>query len=215
MKTKTKSFLLLALLLIMGISLVSAHVEHAAPAVEETSILYQIFLLHDWIHPIFFILMVYSCYYFRFFFGRNISHEPRYCLGNDCSGCYKAEGPLKQYHRYFFWGTLLLTFIHLGEIFPSISNFPVFLSSDYWILISETTYLGLAFLFLGTCYHFRYFAERLAKKKIISYKLYNGLTSLNRHHNLFFWLTITAALTRFILVAIDTGSIIEAIPGTF
>lgn len=215
MKPKTKSFLLLTLFLIMSISLVSAHVEHAAPGVEETSILYQIFLFHDWIHPLFFILMVYSCYYFRFFSGRNISHKPRYCLGKDCSGCDKGEGLLKQYHRYFFWGTLVLTFIHLGEIFPSLINFPIFLSSDFWILISETTYLVLALLYLGTCYHFRYFVERLARKKIVSYNFYNGLTSLNRHHNVFFWLTITVALIRFILVAIDTGSIIEAIPGTF
>lgn len=193
--------------------IVAAHVAHAEPGVAPESIWYQIFLLHDWIHPIFFLLLIYSCYYFRFFLGRMLG-EPKTCMGN-CSGCYKSEGWLKQYHRYFFWITLFLTFIHIGEIAPSIGIFPTLSKMDLWITISEGAYLSFALLYLGTCYHFRYFVERAAKKRFVSYRVYNGLTAINRHHDKFFWLTITAVIIRFILVAVDTGSLLQAIPGTF
>lgn len=211
---KEVKLLVIALSLLFIVQFVVAHAEHAEPSVKESSILYQIFLLHDWIHPIFFILLIYSCYYFRFFSGRNISKEPKVCLG-ECGNCYKSEGRLKQYHRYFFWGTLLLLFIHVGEVLPSLNNIYKLSGLDLWVLLSETAYLGFAFLYLGTCYHFRYFIDRLANKKIVSYRFYNKLTSLNRYHNLFFWITITIVAVRFILVVIDTGSIIKAIPGTF
>lgn len=204
----------LILLILFNFKFVEAHIEHAGPDLEETSFWYKIFQVHDYIHPIFFILLIYSCYYFRIFSSKNIDHEPKTCMGQ-CSKCYKSEGKLKQYHRHFFWITLFLAFVHTGEILSSIKNFSMLYGLDRWILVSETTYLGFAFLYLGTCYHFRYFVERMANKRILGYKFYNRLTSLNRHHDLFFWLTIISVLIRFILVAIETGSLLKAIPGTF
>jgi hypothetical protein len=213
MVIKKRKVFMVFLVFLFIIQFISAHVEHAEIK-EEAGILYQIFLFHDWVHPVFFILLVYSCYYFRFFYGRNISREPKACLGN-CSEHYKSEGWLKQHHRYFFWGTLILSFIHVGELMPSIMGIFNLSGLDLLVLISESSYLAFAFLYLGTCYHFRYFVERLAHKGYINYQLYNKLTELNRHHNLFFWITILFVAVRFTLVAIDTGSIVDAIPGTF
>ncbi len=201
-------------ILVVCMQIVAAHAEHAKPSIEKTSVWYQVFLIHDWIHPIFFLLMVYSCYYVRFFSGRRISRQPSKCLA-DCSDCYKPEGWLKQRHRYFFWGTFILTFIHIGEIGPSLSTITKSSGLDLWITISEGVYLVSAILYLVTCYHFRYFIERLAHKRWISYSVYNRLTSLNQYHNAFFWSTIIPALMRFVLVAVDTNSILKAIPGTF
>ena len=203
-----------SLWILLSLSIVLAHAEHAEPVVDKSSILYKIFLLHDWIHPVLFILMIYSCYYFRFFSARRINNEPKTCTG-DCSNCYKEEGFLKKYHRYFFWGTFILLFVHIGEVIPSINNISSIDGIEFWILMSETSYLVAALFYLGTCYHFRYFAERLANKKLISYKLYNKLTSLNRHHNIFFWITISMVMLRFILMLIYTKSLIKTFPGTF
>lgn len=214
MKGREVILLSIILILLFNAKPIQSHAEHAEPEVEKSSLWYKMFLLHDWIHPIFFLLMIYSCYYFRIFSSIRISKEPKKCLG-DCTGCYKPEGKLKQYHRYFFWITLVLTFVHLGEIMPSLNNFNSFLGIDFWVLISETTYLGFAFLYLGTCYHFRYFIERIANKNIVGYKFYNALAKLNRYHDIFFWLVITSVIIRFILVVINTNSIIKAIPGTF
>ena len=50
------------LLLLINFPTVQAHVAHAEPAVEAGSIWHQIFLLHDWIHPLFFILMIFSIF---------------------------------------------------------------------------------------------------------------------------------------------------------
>lgn len=209
-----KRLVLLFLALSIGMYLVSAHVEHAEAGAEEGSFWYQIFVLHDWIHPVFFLLLIYSCYYFRFFSGRKIAHQPKTCLV-ECQQCYSQEGWLKQHHRFFFWGTFLLSFVHAGELLPSLKEVTNFSGVDLWVLGSETVYLAFAFLYLITCYHFRYCVERGAKKHWISYKVYNGLTALNRYHNVFFWLTLIAVAIRFTLVAIATGSILEAIPGTF
>ena len=213
-KKEVKLFLLISLFFIVSLQFVGGHVEHAEPSVQTSSVWYQIFIWHDWLHPLFYLFLIYSCYFYRFFSGRKFKHEPKKCLG-DCSKCYKPEGWLHQYHRYFLWGTLLLAFIHVGEIMPSLTRALTYTGYDLWILVSESSYLAVSFLYLGTCYHVRYVVERMAKKKWVSYKFYNGLTSLNRHHHIFFWLTIGFVAIRFILVAIETGSILQAIPGTF
>ena len=136
-----------SLLLVMFISvvIVAAHVEHAEPGIEKGGFWYQIFIIHDWIHPIFFLLMVYSCYYVRIFSSRKILHQPKACLA-DCSSCYKQEGWLKQHHRYFFWGTLLLSFIHLGEVIPSLKEISSLYGFDFWVLINILLVVLIYFL---------------------------------------------------------------------
>jgi len=214
MRKVVRLVVLLLVFILLSLPLVAAHVAHAEPSVEGTSFWYRVFEAHDYLHPVFFILMIVSCYYFRFFWGRNISGEPRSCEGA-CKGCYSGEGWLKQQHRYFFWGTFLLAFIHIGELVPSFRVFSMLPLIEVWILVFEASYLGFAFLYLFTCYHFRYVIERAAHRRWLSYRIYNKLTAFNRHHNIFFWLTILAVAVRFTLVAVDTGSILQAIPGTF
>ncbi|MBI4167564.1 MAG: hypothetical protein HY515_01265 [Candidatus Aenigmarchaeota archaeon] len=208
-------FAVFALSCIIFLSTASAHVEHAEPAVDKGSFWYRVFLWHDWLHPVFFILLIYSCYYFRFFSGRKISGEPTACFGA-CSHCYQEENWLKKNHRWIFWITLILLFIHMGEIMPSLSGFIGYSGFNFWILAIEAAYLILALLYLMTCYHFRYFVERLTKRKLVSYRIYNGLTALNnKYHGTFLWLTLSAVAIRFALVVLDTGSVLQGIPGAF
>lgn len=47
-----------------------------------------------------------------------------------------------------------------------------------------------------------------------SWKIYNVVTRINRHHDAFLWMTLFFAALRFTLVLIQTGSLIQAIPGT-
>ena len=191
----------------------SAHVEHAEAV--EGSFWYQVFIAHDWLHPVFFILLIYTCYYFRFFSGRKIGGEPRACIG-ECSHCYHGENVLKRNHRWIFWMTFFLLFIHIGEAIPAIVDFRDYSGLDFWILATESAYLIFAFFYLITCYHFRYCVEMLAKRKVISYKLYNELTNMNnKYHGIFLWSTLLMVVLRFLLVIVDTGSVVKAIPGMF
>lgn len=204
---------LFALLLVM-VSFVNAHAEHADPRVEKKSVWYQIFLIHDWLHPFTFLLLIYSCYSVRFFSSRHILKEPQRC-GGSCSRCFTSENIVKQYHRYFFWITFFLLFVHVGELVPSLLDISSFKGFDAIILFSETGYAGFAFLYLGTCYHFRYALERLAYRGIITYNFYNKVTDLNRYHGTFFWFTISSVAVRFTTMLITTQSFIKAFPGTF
>lgn len=204
---------LFALLLVM-ISFANAHAEHAAQQVGQKSVWYQIFLIHDWLHPLAFLLLIYSCYSVRFFSSRHILKEPQRCLGS-CSQCFTPENTIKQYHCYFFWITFFLLFVHVGELVPSLLDIFSFKGFDATILFSETAYVGFAFLYLGTCYHFRYALERLAHRGTITYSLYNKVTDMNRHHGTFFWLTIFSVAVRFTTMLITTQSFLKAFPGTF
>lgn len=120
-----------ALLLIAGIALMGVAAAHHHPqyfileeytnpevALSDTGLfwtaVYWIWGFHDRIHWIFIILMLYTCYHFRFFYGRNVLKHPGKCSWDRDPG-YDGERTLMQWHRFFWYGNIVLITIHWTE----------------------------------------------------------------------------------------------------
>ena len=79
------------------------------------ALLFWTWSLHDRIHWIFVILMLYTCYHFRFFSGKKLFGHPRACEQPKDSG-YSEETGIHQYHRYFWYANVILILIHWSEV---------------------------------------------------------------------------------------------------
>ncbi|MBI4448936.1 hypothetical protein HY641_02840 [Candidatus Woesearchaeota archaeon] len=200
---------------------VLAHVEHFEEVSALRGFWWYVFLWHDWLHPFFFLFMILTCYSMRFFAGREVFHEPRDCVfaNQGCGKCYRGEHPMSKFHRFFYWGTLILLFIHFGETSPALFKYllapanPLYL--DNAILLSESIYLFAVLAYLGGCYHFRYFiGKHVHWFGRLGWNIYGYVTRANRHHDTLLWLTFVFVALRFTLVLIQTGSLLKAIPGT-
>lgn len=143
---------------------------------------YWIWGLHDRIHWIFILLMLYTCYHFRFFYGRNILKHPGKCSWEQDPG-YEGERKLMQWHRLFWYGNVVLILIHAWEWLEGLRTL-VFTGHGeftyiWWPLTTEEVihngiesypvwqqgigaglelfYIVAVLLWLGSCHFFRYF----------------------------------------------------------
>lgn len=181
-----------ALVLVL-VSLVAGHhhpeqftlAEYTEPAVAlaDTSIVwemvYWVWSFHDRWHWIFILLMLYTCYHFRFFYGRNVLKHPGKCTWDADPG-YEGERKLMKWHRMFWRANVILIAIHAWEWLEGFRT--LFTHGEFtyiwWPLNYETVvhqgieaypvwqqgigigvegfYIFAVLLWLGSCHFFRY-----------------------------------------------------------
>ena len=150
------------------------------------------------IHWIFFVLLIITCYYFRYVAERNIFNSPSACALQD-SKTYKGDRLIYQFHRYFFWISFVLITVYLVA---SAITLPVLLSTTELNILQKTTkflefFVGIIFiLYLSGCYHIKYLFERLLEKEPKPCRgcwrstLYEKQSPLNDLHGYFFWISV-------------------------
>lgn len=152
-------------------------------ALEDASVLwkavYWIWGFHDRWHWITILLMLYTCYHFRFFYGRNILKHPGKCSWEEDPG-YEGERALMKWHRMFWRANIFLIAIHAWEwlegwrtllttgeftyiwwpldygtvVQQGIDTYPVWQQGIG--IAAEGFYILSVFLWLGSCHFFRY-----------------------------------------------------------
>ncbi len=185
------TYILLFLIFFIGVNYVDAH------GVEEETLLEKIF---ENLHWGIFALLLGTCYYFRSLSEKNIFRNPKNCTSTLRKN-YKGDKIIYQFHRYFFWFSLIFV---IWFIVSSIINYPAFLSRPVGLLQLTTRlmelFISIIFLFyLLGCHHFRYVLERGARKEVGCQncwrkKLYHKQTWLNQTHDYFFWFSIIGVI---------------------
>ncbi len=184
--------LVCALLVVLsGLAVGHHHPEHfpladytdPETALEDTPLhwqaIYYIWGFHDRWHYIFILLMLYTCYHFRFFYGRNVLRHPGKCTWDRDPG-YEGERALMKWHRFFWRANVLLILIHAHEWLVGLVTLYTHGEFTYiwWPLDTDTVvqqgigafpawqqgigiaiegfYLFALALWLGSCHFFRY-----------------------------------------------------------
>ncbi len=166
-----------------------------------TLLIYYSWSIHDRIHWIFIILMLYTCYHFRYVSGKKIFSHPKMCAYND-KGEYMGESKLHYYHRYFWYANLILITIHWSE---AITGWTVGIDYTYEFtyqelgIFLEALYLFTFTLWLLSCHFFRYFTGGdnpclSCQWGGLRTKIHQKESKLNKYHGIFMWAAIIAMI---------------------
>lgn len=166
----------------------------------DNSFEYKMLLSFGILTFIFFVLTASSCYYFRHFSAKNI--QPNCSEENNCPAC-TPEGTFEKMHRFFYWATFFLVFLHF--IFAFWFGF-VFQTDPFFFFTAVS--LGASYLlWLFSCRYFKYFfQEKLRgfhpKSSVgkFSYGFYGVIKKIYPHHSVFFWLVVMFVVLHLILV---------------
>ncbi len=198
--------LLFALLLAM-ISLAAAHtVLPGSMAVEFMYGTQVIWDTHDFIHWIFVVLMLYTCYDFRHFYAKHILRQPSSCIKRD-KDTFAGERKIHKYHRYFWRANAILIAVHWWEaIMGWLSPFYTYSFSHPLGIYFEAFFLVAFTAWLGSCHFFKYFLGYNAcagcgKRGQYFNKAYNVETYFNIVHPILMWLAIAS----FVLILAVNG----------
>ncbi len=172
------SLLLLALLALVAFAaLASAH-DHPAlfPKKNYTNpelalagqpwyavVLYWVWSTHDYIHWWFILLMLWTCYHFRFVGGRLLLRHPAKCGATFKDKGYGGERKLHAYHRYFWFANVLLIAIHWHEVLTGWSfgwDYTYTFQHQALGMIVEFSYVLFFTLWLLSCHVFKYLLNR-------------------------------------------------------
>jgi len=164
--------------------------------------------IHDRIHWIVIILMLYTCYHFRYVSGKRIFTHPKMCAYND-KGEYLGESKLHYYHRYFWYANVFLIGIHWSE---AITGWIFGLQYTYKFtfqelgIFLEALYLITFTLWLLSCHFFRYFTG--GDNPCLSCsrggwrtKIFQKESKFNQYHGIFMW----SAIISMILLLLVAG----------
>src|SRR3989338_338121 len=164
------------------------------------SALYWGWLSHDSIHWWFILLMLWTCYHFRFAAGRLVLGHPRQCGALAMDKGYGGERRLHAYHRYFWFANVLLIAIHWHEVLPSwLFNAPYTYTYQYQLLgqYTELAYLVFFSLWLLSCHVFKYALNRPlceACPSRASIAAAHTVDQANLWHGVFLWLALASML---------------------
>ena len=168
--------------------------------------MYFIWGLHDHIHWIVILLMLFTCYHFRFFSGKKLFGHPRECFKVDKS--YSGEGKLHQYHRLFWWGNLIFIAIHWSEVITGLRfglDYTYTFSSQGFGIFIELLYVITFTLWLLSCHFFRYFlggkSSLYSKCGLCALRgnIYHANGKFNKLHGVFMWLAIISMVLLIIV----------------
>jgi len=169
-------------------------------------IMYYSWSFHDHIHWIFVVLMLFTCYHFRFSPGKTLFGHPRKCFALDKS--YTGEINIHKYHRLFWWANLILITIHWTEIVTGWQyglDYTYTFSNQQVGIIIESLYVITFTLWLLSCHFFRYFLSgkdsHYSKCASCTLKgnIYHFNSKFNKLHGVFMWLTIISMIALIIL----------------
>lgn len=185
---------------------------------------YWIWGYHDRLHWVFILLMLYTCYHFRFFYNRNIVKHPGKCSWEKDPG-YDGENTLMKWHRVFWYGNILLIAVHATEVLEgirtlfftghmeytyifwplsfeqvvhnSIETFPLW--KQLLGLGIELFYVAAVTLWLLSCHFFRSFTawSCCGAKQCCGGKKgvdVPWILKLNQEHGLFMWLALLSSV---------------------
>ncbi len=174
MNTRNKLLLFLAATLLLSVAVGAHHhyqhfeyenYERPAVALQGENLFWQavywVWGYHDRLHWIFIILMLYTCYHFRFFFGRNIITHPGKCSW-ESDPKYRGEVKLMKWHRLFWYANVFLIAIHTTEVLEGFRTLFVFNQYTYFFTMQnagifiETFYVAAVWTWLLSCHFFRY-----------------------------------------------------------
>ena len=198
-----KTKLYLAAVIIIMLFFNSLSIAHSDEE-ESTSFLERAYIE---IHWIIFSLVLITCYYSRSVSEKNILGSPKSC-NIVPSGNYKGDRIIYQFHRYFFWISIIFIVVFLSSV---SLRFPAVFFSTETNLLQKTTkivevFAATAFLFyLLGCHHLRYAISRVAEDKDCrncwKKKLYHKQSRLNGIHDYLFWFSVMAIITLHIFYA--------------
>ncbi len=177
---------------------------------EETSeggILNVVAEIFERIHWVFFVLVIITCYYFRYISERKIFGNPFACGLPGRKG-YKGDKLIYQFHRYFVWISFAFIAVYLVS---SAITLPALFSLVQLNILQKTTkflefFVGITFLlYLSGCYHIKYLFERLVEKEPGPCRgcwrntLCDKQSVLNELHGYFFWISVFGVVALHIL----------------
>lgn len=172
-----------------------------------TYAIFWIWSLHDRIHWIFIFLMLWTCYNFRDFLGRQLFGHPRAYFRPERPRSWFGEVRLHRLHRYFWMANVVLIGIHWHEAITGwafgaqytyrfgLSRIFEFTSVQQIAGIGlEAFYLAAFTLWLASCHFFRYACG--GKAICVGCKsrgrFCSGQSRLNQRHSVFMWLAVVS-----------------------
>lgn len=168
-------------------------------------IVYYPWSFHDKIHWIVVVLMLYTCYHFRFFSSRKLTRHPPSCTAANDPG-YAGEHSIHKLHRHFWRANVFLIAIHWTEVIRGLTfglEYTYTFSQQLLGIIAEFSYVFFFTLWLGTCFFFKYLLAYghscYACKSGVRVQLEHTENRANLLHGLFLWLTVASAVLLLIL----------------
>lgn len=198
MKFNRFIFIALVFAVVLAMIAVTANLAAAHEENGEGGILNVVAEVFEQIHWVFFVLVIITCYYFRYLSERKLFGNPPSCALPSGKG-YKGDKLIYQFHRYFVWISFAFIAVYLVT---SAITLPALLSSVDLNILQKTTkflefFVGITFLlYLSGCYHIRYLFERLVEQEPGPCRgcwrntLCEKQSLLNELHGYFFWISV-------------------------
>ena len=164
-----------------------------------------------------------TCYYMRRFYYRSFFVDPPACavaeIGKLRASHYNGETRLpfilNNFHRYFLYLAIILALLHWTDVFNALKDYN---DPGHWgigigtiIVILDAFFLTL---YVASCHSFRHLiggsvnCYGCSKFKQAQYKGWSIVSTLNRHHNHFFWISfLTVFLADLYIRALAMGYI--------
>ena len=169
------------------------------------STLYWGWMSHDAMHWWFIVLMLWTCYHFRFVGGKLLLRHPAQCGATFQDKNYEGERRLHAYHRYFWFANVLLIAVHWHEVLPSwLFNAPYTYTYQYQLpgQFAELAYLFFFTLWLLSCHVFKYALNRPLCEGCPSRPHVAAAHTVDRAnllHGLFMWLALASMLALLLM----------------
>ncbi|HLD81233.1 MAG TPA: hypothetical protein VJA40_04500 [archaeon] len=173
---------------------------------------YNAWGLHDKVHFIVILLMLWTCYHFRYWVQKHVFKQPERCE-RFYGERYAGERKLHHYHRYFWYANALLIGVHWWEAIEGwnfLSQGRAYTYTFYWQdlgVMIEALYLITFTAWLLSCHFFKYAAAggvNACYSCIRGGKLRSAFfkteSHANEYHGFLMWAAI-AAMVLQILVA--------------
>ncbi|HMA45684.1 MAG TPA: hypothetical protein VKP11_00505 [Frankiaceae bacterium] len=156
-----------------------------------------------------------SCYYYRKAYYRSFFWAPPACAVPDSRRRYKGESrfpfTLQNLHRYFFYAAAVLVVIFVYESVKAFifdGRFGIGVGTG--VIVLNTVLLGLYTFSCHSCRHLCGGRLNHFSKHPVRYRLWRGVSVINRRHMLWAWLSlIWLMVTDFYIWLVATGHITD------
>lgn len=173
-----------------------------------------------WISPAMFTMWVpagfrITCYFCRRVYYRSVFADPPACMVREPKRDYRGESAfpyiLLNLHRYFLFFAILFVPIHWFHAIKSFvweGSFGIGLGSI--IILADSVFLTLYVL---SCHSFRHLSGGRVdnySQNISRYKIWKFVSSLNRNHGFFFWVSLISVIVADLYIRLlSSGAINE------